>query len=107
MLVLIACNTTQTNKSKQAAEEIAQTDRDMGLPAEASESGEPGYTLGNWKMVLKDTVLYGNYCTIWKKQENENLHLMQVTIHPNHKNKARNHCGSVLIGNNNLNKTAA
>lgn len=36
--------------------------------AEASKSGELGYTLGNWKFVTKDTTLYGNYYTIWKKQ---------------------------------------
>ncbi len=36
--------------------------------AEASKSGELGYTLGNWKFVTKDTILYGNYYTIWKKQ---------------------------------------
>ncbi len=36
--------------------------------AEASRSGELGYTLGNWKFVTKDTTLYGNYYTIWKKQ---------------------------------------
>ena len=35
--------------------------------AEAARSGELGYTLGNWKLVLKDTVLYGNYYTVWKK----------------------------------------
>ncbi len=36
--------------------------------AEASKSGELGYTLGNWKLITKDTTLYGNYYTIWKKQ---------------------------------------
>ena len=36
--------------------------------AEASLSGDLGYTLGNWKMVAKDTTYYGNYYTIWKKQ---------------------------------------
>jgi len=36
--------------------------------AEAARSGELGYTLGNWKLVLKDTTMYGNYYTIWKKQ---------------------------------------
>ena len=36
--------------------------------AEASKSGDLGYTLGNWKLVSKDTTLYGNYYTIWKKQ---------------------------------------
>ena len=36
--------------------------------AEAARSGDWGYSLGNWKLALKDTVLYGNYYTIWKKQ---------------------------------------
>ncbi len=36
--------------------------------AEASMSGDLGYTLGNWKFTTKDTVIYGNYYTIWKKQ---------------------------------------
>ena len=36
--------------------------------AEASISGDLGYTLGNWKIVNKDTILNGNYFTIWKKQ---------------------------------------
>lgn len=37
--------------------------------AEAAKSGDFGYTLGNWKFVSKDTVMYGNYYTIWKKQK--------------------------------------
>jgi len=36
--------------------------------AEAAKSGDMGYTLGNWRLVTKDTTLYGNYYTIWKKQ---------------------------------------
>ncbi|MEO8710898.1 MAG: hypothetical protein ABI405_02185 [Parafilimonas sp.] len=36
--------------------------------AEASKSGDLGYTFGNWKFVSKDTVLYGNYFTVWKRQ---------------------------------------
>jgi ketosteroid isomerase-like protein len=35
--------------------------------AEASVSGELGYTLGNWKMITPDTTYYGHYYTIWKK----------------------------------------
>ena len=35
---------------------------------EASASGDMGYSLGNWKLTMKDTTLYGNYYTIWKKQ---------------------------------------
>jgi ketosteroid isomerase-like protein len=37
--------------------------------AEASKSGDLGYTIGNWKLAEKDTVLYGNYYTVWKKQK--------------------------------------
>jgi ketosteroid isomerase-like protein len=36
--------------------------------AEASKSGDLGYTLGTWKFITKDTVMYGMYYTIWKKQ---------------------------------------
>ncbi|CAN5331927.1 hypothetical protein BH09BAC2_BH09BAC2_07740 [soil metagenome] len=39
---------------------------------EAAASGDLGYTLGNWKLVQPDTILYGNYYTIWKKQANGN-----------------------------------
>jgi ketosteroid isomerase-like protein len=38
------------------------------VKAEVSESGELGYTFGNWIYTSKDTV-YGNYVTIWKKQK--------------------------------------
>jgi ketosteroid isomerase-like protein len=38
--------------------------------AEASISGDMGYTFGNWKFTKKDRVMYGNYSTIWKKQVN-------------------------------------
>ncbi len=38
------------------------------VKAEVSESGELGYTFGNWIYMAKDTV-YGNYITIWKKQK--------------------------------------
>ena len=37
--------------------------------AEVAESGELGYTWGNWKFVQKDTTYYGNYFTVWKKQQ--------------------------------------
>jgi ketosteroid isomerase-like protein len=39
------------------------------LNAEVAESGELGYTWGNWKFGLKDTTIYGNYFTVWKKQK--------------------------------------
>ncbi|MBC8046299.1 MAG: DUF4440 domain-containing protein [Fimbriimonadaceae bacterium] len=34
-----------------------------------AESGELGYTWGNWKFTTPDTVYYGNYTTVWKKQK--------------------------------------
>lgn len=37
------------------------------LDAEASKSGDLGYSWGNWKFVLPDTTYYGNYVTVWKK----------------------------------------
>jgi ketosteroid isomerase-like protein len=37
-------------------------------PFKAEASGDLGYTIGNWKYQTKDTTMYGNYCTIWKKQ---------------------------------------
>jgi ketosteroid isomerase-like protein len=37
--------------------------------AEAAKAGDMGYTIGNWKMITKDTILYGNYYTVWKKQK--------------------------------------
>lgn len=36
--------------------------------ADASISGDLGYSLGHWTLVLKDTSYYGDYYTIWKKQ---------------------------------------
>jgi ketosteroid isomerase-like protein len=120
--LFISCN-TNTDLSKQAAEEIKQADMNMNtlaakegfykallfyaddsvvkpqegiLPvigkaalenywsdkpdtkdiswqpfkAEAAKSGDLGYTLGTWKFRTKDTVMYGMYYTIWKKQNN-------------------------------------
>lgn len=40
--------------------------------AEVAGSGELGYTWGNWKFNAKDTVFYGNYFTVWKKQPGGN-----------------------------------
>ena len=37
-------------------------------PFKAEASGDLGYTIGNWKYQTTDTTMYGNYCTIWKKQ---------------------------------------
>src|SRR4029077_17985374 len=61
------------------------------LKVEVARSGDLGYTLGNWKLVSKDTTMYGNYYTIWKKQPDGKwkftvevvsvyLHLMQSLI---------------------------
>ena len=41
------------------------------LKADASRSGELGYTFGNWKLVAKDTTYHGNYYTFWKRQEDK------------------------------------
>ena len=38
------------------------------VKADVAKSGDLGYTWGNWKFVAKDTTLYGNYFTVWKKQ---------------------------------------
>ena len=38
------------------------------VKADVAQSGDLGYTWGNWKLVLKDTTVYGNYFTVWKKQ---------------------------------------
>ncbi|HTA60952.1 MAG TPA: hypothetical protein VK835_00790 [Bacteroidia bacterium] len=39
------------------------------IRVEASTAGDLGYTFGYWTFVTKDTTLYGNYCTVWKKQK--------------------------------------
>lgn len=38
------------------------------IGAEASQSGDLGYTWGNWKYVTEEMTYYGNYFTAWKKQ---------------------------------------
>ena len=40
--------------------------------AETSRSGDLGYTVGHWTLVLKDSTLYGDYYTIWKRQSDGN-----------------------------------
>lgn len=40
------------------------------INADVANSGEFGYTWGNWKFVRSDTTYYGNYFTVWKKQKN-------------------------------------
>ncbi|MGB4844354.1 MAG: hypothetical protein WBP16_07805 [Ferruginibacter sp.] len=42
------------------------------VDAAVANSGELGYSWGNWKFVAKDTVYYGNYFTLWKKQADGN-----------------------------------
>jgi len=37
------------------------------VDAEASKSGDMGYSWGNWKFVAEDTTYYGNYFSAWKK----------------------------------------
>lgn len=43
------------------------------LKAEVSDSGDMGYTFGSWELKTKtstgtDTILFGDYLTVWKKQ---------------------------------------
>jgi ketosteroid isomerase-like protein len=38
------------------------------VDAAISESGDLGYTWGNWRFDAGDTVRYGNYFTVWKRQ---------------------------------------
>ena len=40
--------------------------------AVVANSGELGYTWGNWKFTTPDTTYYGNYFTAWKKQKDGN-----------------------------------
>ncbi len=35
---------------------------------EVAESGELGFTWGNWHFTNQDTTVYGKYFTVWKKQ---------------------------------------
>jgi len=37
--------------------------------AEVAKSGELGYTWGTWKLNLPDTIHYGKYFTVWKKNQ--------------------------------------
>jgi ketosteroid isomerase-like protein len=38
--------------------------------ADVAKSGELGYSWGNWIFKSSDTIMYGNYFTAWKKQQN-------------------------------------
>jgi ketosteroid isomerase-like protein len=45
------------------------------VKGDISSSGDLGYTFGNWEIFIKggptakDTTIYGNYISIWKKQK--------------------------------------
>ncbi|MDQ3142276.1 MAG: hypothetical protein M3Q56_08520 [Bacteroidota bacterium] len=39
------------------------------IKAEVAESGELGYTWGNWILNQQDTTLFGNYFTVWKRND--------------------------------------
>ena len=39
------------------------------VKGEVAQSGDLGFTWGNWKLVAPDTTYYGNYFTAWKKQK--------------------------------------
>lgn len=41
----------------------------QALKCEVAASGDLAYTFGDYTMQQKDTVTYGNYVTIWKKQK--------------------------------------
>lgn len=41
------------------------------VDGEAAESGELGYTWGNWEFATTDTTLYGNYFTVWKRDKKD------------------------------------
>jgi len=37
------------------------------VKAEVAASGDLGYTWGNWKLTLQDTVMHGVYFSVWRK----------------------------------------
>ena len=39
------------------------------VKAEVAQSGELGYSWGNWKLSKEDTTYYGNYFSVWKKHK--------------------------------------
>ncbi len=41
------------------------------VDGDVAESGELGYTWGNWEFANTDTILYGNYFTVWKKDKKD------------------------------------
>jgi ketosteroid isomerase-like protein len=44
------------------------------VPVKADVSGDLGYTFGKWEMRItgKDTIQYGSYVTVWKRQPGGN-----------------------------------
>ncbi len=45
------------------------------LKGEVASSGDLGYTFGNWSLQTKtnsgkDTIMYGNYMSVWRKEGN-------------------------------------
>lgn len=65
---------------KNAISEFASSHSDSSfsiqwkaLKAEVSDSGDMGFTYGSWELKTKtpkgtDTIFYGDYLTVWKKQ---------------------------------------
>lgn len=41
------------------------------MDGEVAESGELGYTWGNWEAATADTTYYGNYFTVWKRDKKD------------------------------------
>jgi ketosteroid isomerase-like protein len=56
---------------KKSLEEIPDNSVKLRwIPVKADVSGDLGYTFGKWEMRVtgKDTVRYGSYVTVWKRQ---------------------------------------
>jgi ketosteroid isomerase-like protein len=59
---------------KKSYAEIASKQNDIKtvswkpIDVEVAKSGDLGYSWGDWKDSEKDTILYGNYFTVWKRQ---------------------------------------
>lgn len=46
--------------------------------ANVSESGDLGYTWGYWKFEMPDTTVYGNYFTVWKRDQTDGSWKMEL-----------------------------
>lgn len=46
--------------------------------ADVSESGDLGYTWGYWKFEMPDTTVYGNYFTVWKRENKDDVWKMAL-----------------------------